>query len=267
MLREIFIEVLSAIDDALIRIAQEDYNSYILFIGRADVIPGLNAHVGTDCCIDYQLDRYYDETREGFYLRYLNRNYHLEGFSYEGDSGIDDLSIEMMIYCHLWDSSYFLKSLFRLASILVGNGYQWNPEIPENGKHQFISNNIIAPLKQKNIPLGAIVEKAYSSVIRNAFAHALYIVEVDSRRIQTRTRQGIYSYSFDEFQQKFLYSVILMNKLQNALESNHDKAGSKNTALTHAFYTPDGVKVQVYGEMVKRGDSFYPELRLVKIKE
>lgn len=265
MLFEIINEVLSAIDDALIRIVREDYNSFILFIGRADIIPGINAHIGTDCCIDYHLDRYYDETREGFYLRYLNRNYHKEGFCYEGESGIDDLSIEMMIYCHLWDSSYFLKSLFRLASILAGNGYQWNPNIPENGKHKFVTDNIIIPLKQRNISLGYVVEKAFCSEIRNAFAHALYVVDMESRRIQTRTRLGMHSYSFDEFQLKFLYSVILMNKLQNALESNHDIAGRRKAALTRAFYTPDGVKVQVYGEMVKRGDTFYPELRLVKI--
>ena len=81
-------------------IAKGDYISYILYIGRADVIPELKAHFGTSCVIDYQLDRYYDETREAFYLHYLNRNYSKEGFKYDGESGIDDLSIEMMIYCH-----------------------------------------------------------------------------------------------------------------------------------------------------------------------
>lgn len=48
---------------------------------------------------------------------YLNRNYSRNGFSYEGNEGIDDMHIELMIYSHLWDSSYFIKSLMRMASI------------------------------------------------------------------------------------------------------------------------------------------------------
>ena len=76
----------------------------------------------------------------------------------------------MMIYCHLWDSVYFLKSLYRLAAVLDGKGYQWNPDIPENGKYNFIKEKIISPLQAKNIELGDLVAKAYDSNIRKAFA-------------------------------------------------------------------------------------------------
>lgn len=169
MIEEIYNEVIKTIKYSFETIASKDYNSYILYIGRADVIPGLKAHVGTDCVIDYQLDRYYDETREAFYLHYLRRNYAREGFCYQGEAGIDDLSIEMMIYCHLWDSSYYLKSLYRLAAILDGKNYQWNPDIPENGKYKFIKDNIIVPLQTKSIPMGGTLANAYDSNIRNAF--------------------------------------------------------------------------------------------------
>jgi len=267
MIKELRDEIVNAIEDAFSKMAKQDYLSYILFIGRADLIPGLKAHVGTDCVIDYQLDRYYDETRESFYLHYLRRNYSREGFHYEGVQGIDDLSIEMMIYCHLWDSAYFLKSLSRLAAIIEGKGYIWSLDIEENGKYKFIKDNIVEPLQSKGIALGDIVSKAYDSNIRNAFAHSLYNVDVEGRKIYTRTRQGNRTYTFDEFQLLFLRSVILMNKLQNALELNHDEAGRMNTAITEAFMTPDGVKVQVYGQMIDRAGMLYPELRLVKIKE
>ena len=100
MIKEIHDEVIKVIEKSFITIAHKDYVSYILYIGRADVIPGLKGLVGTDCVIDYQLDRYYDKTREAFYLHYLKRNYSKDGFRYEGESGIDDLSIEMMIYSH-----------------------------------------------------------------------------------------------------------------------------------------------------------------------
>lgn len=210
MLDEIYNEVIESIVDSFDTISRKDYTSFVLFIGRADVIPGLKRIVGTDCVIDYQLDRYYDETRESFYLHYLNRNYTKEGFHYEGESGIDDLSIEMMIYCHLWDSYYFLKSLYRLASILDGKGYQWNTDIPGNGKYNFIKENIISPLiiRSKDISLGNLVAKAYDSNIRNAFAHSLYNVDVKAKKIYTRTKQGNKTYTFEEFQRVFLYSVF-----------------------------------------------------------
>ena len=83
MIKEIIEEILQAIEDSFVTIAK-DYISYILYIGRADVIPELKAHFGTSCVIDYQPDRYYDETRELFYLHYLNRNYSKEGFKYDG---------------------------------------------------------------------------------------------------------------------------------------------------------------------------------------
>ena len=179
MLKDIIKETESAIDAAYKEMYEKYYIPFVLLIGRADIMPGLNRHYHTDCVIDYQLDRYYDETREGFYIRYLNRNYHREGFHYEGDEGIDDLSIEMMIYDHLWDSSYFLKSLVRIAAILTGKGYIWKPGLKDGGKWEYINKEIIEPLKEKGIELGRIIEKGYSTDIRNAFAHSLYnIIQV-----------------------------------------------------------------------------------------
>ena len=84
MIKEIIEEILQAIEDSFVTIAKDDYISYILYIGWADVIPELKAHFGTSCVIDYQIDRYYDETQELFYLHYLNRNYSKEGFKYDG---------------------------------------------------------------------------------------------------------------------------------------------------------------------------------------
>lgn len=129
-------EILEAIDEAFISMAKKDYISYILFIGRADMIPGLKQHVGTDCVIDYHMDTFYDQTRAQFYLRYLRRNYNKDGFSYKGEDGIDDMHIELMIYSHLWDSSDFIKSLMRIASIVSGNGYIWQPQIDWQHKDQ-----------------------------------------------------------------------------------------------------------------------------------
>ncbi len=268
MSEEILGEVSAAINEAVCAMAEKDYNAFILFIGRADVDPRVKQLTGTECVIDYQLDRYYDETREAFYLRYLNRNYQKEGFSYSGDSGIDDLSIEMMIYTHLWDSNYFLKSILRIAYVLSGKGYAWNPKIPEKGKYRFMTNEVIAPLVENGYKLGEVLSKGYKSGIRNAFAHALYTVDVDKREIYLRpTSSPHFTLSFEEFQKCFLYSCLLMNKMQNCLEGYHIDAARKNSALTKAIMTPDGVRVQILAEMQRIKNKEYPRFRIVKVPD
>lgn len=268
MLKELVKDVELAIDEAINAMAEKDYISFILFIGRADVIPLLKGSTGTEYVIDYQLDRYYDETREAFYIRYLNRNYKREGFNYLGESGIDDLSIEMMIYTHLWDSMYFLKSIYRIAQALSGHGYVWNPQIPEYGKYNFMNDKVIAPLVENGYMLGEILKKGYKSSIRNAFAHSLYTVDKGKQEIYLRpTSSPHVKLTFEEFQRCFLYSTILMNRVQYSLEKNHNEAAKKNAALTHAFYTPDNVKVQVFAEIFEIENKEYPRFRIVKINE
>lgn len=260
-------KVLDAIDEAFKFIAENDYISFILFIGRADYISGLKPFYGTDYVIDYQLDSIYDETRSEFYIRYLNRNYSRDGFSYEGDEGIDDMHIELMIYSHLWDSSYFIKSLMRMASIVCGNGYLWEAEIDWMHKDVFMQKKIIQPLIASGLKLGNIIERFYDPSVRNAFAHSLYTVDPELRTLTVRPRKGIKSISFEDFQSMFLHSVLLMNKMENALEANHNQAAKLNTALTDVFTTPDGARVQVFGEIVKRGESLHPEFKMKRIIE
>lgn len=262
-IEEIIHEVEAAIEEVFEYIRTNDYNSFVLLIGRGEVFPGLKNTEGSDCVMDYQMDRYHDETRERFYLNYLNRNYRRDGFDYSGKSGIDDLSIEMMIYTHLWESYYFLKSLKRIASIVNGDNYLWEVVIPDGGKCSFVKG-VITAFQEKKLKLGDIIEKGYNSDIRNSFAHALYNVDVFVKTITLRPRRGERTITFSDFQQKFLYSVILMNKLQNMMENLHDEVGKCNALVTKPFLTPDGLEVQVYACMEERGGKLYPEIRLVK---
>lgn len=258
--------ITEVIHESFSLMASKYYTEYILFIGRADTIQGLKKQVGTDCIIDYHLDTYYDKTRTVFYLHYLNRNYRQDGFSYQEKNGIDDLNIELMIYCHLWDSSYFIKSLCRIASIVTGNGYIWYQEVPWIRKDTFMRERIIEPLKEKKLKLGELVEACYNPSIRNAFAHALYTIDEGQRVIHFRPQKGPETLTFNDFQKLFLKSVMLMNLMENILELNHQEAAKKNGPLTKPFLSPDGIKLQVYGNMVKRGSMIHPEFQLVKVK-
>ena len=265
MLREIIEETDWATADAFDRMAKCDYLSFVQFIAKAEIVASLKLKKGSRCILDYPVDRYLDKTREDFYLRYLNRNYTKEGFFYEGLNGIDDLSIEMMIYTHLWESSYFMKTLARMSSILLGRGYEWKPKY---GKWDYMQKDIIIPLKKMNIHFGSVLEKAYSSEIRNAFAHSLYTVDIESKSITMRTKHmGIHTISFYDFQKRFLYSVLLMNSMLNALDRNRIKACRKNTAITGPFLTPDGVSVQIIAETIMIEGKATPRFRMNRLCE
>ena len=49
MIKEIIKDNLQAIEDSIVTKAKDNYTSYILYIGRADVIHELKAHFGTSC--------------------------------------------------------------------------------------------------------------------------------------------------------------------------------------------------------------------------
>lgn len=267
LLLDLHHEVAEAIDEAFELMASKYNKDFILLIGGGGIVPGLKLHFGTDCVVDYFIDTFYDETRTKFYLRYMNRYYRREGFKYEGDEGFDGLNIELMIYCHLWDSSFFLKTLWRIASILSGEGYLWECLIPWYDKERFMIEKIINPLKNCGLKLGDVVEICYDPSVRNAFAHSQYTIDLERYIITVRPRKGTKTLDLDDFQQLFLRSTLLMNMLDNTLKRNHDAAAEKNAILTEDFLTPDGMKVKVYGVMEERGGKLQPEFRLVKVKE
>ena len=264
-IRKIQDEICDAIKELYFEAARIDYIAFILLIGRFEIQPGLKVYCGTDCVSNYSLDIFHDETRSEFYLNYLRKNYSKDGFCYQDGNAVNDITQELTIFTHLWDSDYYMKSLYRFAAIIAGKGYLWKDVLPTREVHRHFSENVIKPLKDKGLKVGLILERVYKSSLRNAFAHSCYSIDTESRKINIWPNSGYETYTFEDFQQIFLYSVILMNKMENYQEMNHNMAAEKNTAITEAFMTPDGVKVQIYGQMIQRGDLLLPELRIVKV--
>ena len=58
-------------------ILNTSYNDFILLIARGQTIPGLErvSPTRSNYSLDYTLDEHYDETREKFYVEYLNSKY------------------------------------------------------------------------------------------------------------------------------------------------------------------------------------------------
>ena len=134
MIREIKNDVTAAIQEAFTCALHTNPGSFVLFLARGDYNHLFDGDRFANLdpkpspyCLDFMPDIYRDETRNKFYVRYLNRRYKNDNFKYDGDEGIDDLCVEMMIYSHTWESVVFIKDLYRLSNIVSGQEfYDWD---------------------------------------------------------------------------------------------------------------------------------------------
>lgn len=229
-------------DDFVLFLAHPEYETNWFDTGKAVVL------------MDSAIDALKDESREKFYVRYLRRNYNKEGFCYEGEDGIDDLHIEMMIYTHIWESTYFFKQLSRLVGVISGDGYMWNLNT-EASRHKIIKETMIAKLREKELLLGDLLDEAYSSYIRDSFAHSVYSIDVDSRKIflfnvsRNNADKGNNTIEFRDFQKKFMISIQLCYWMNHCLEQarmDFAKAG----VITHPIAIPDGRLILVFAKMI-----------------
>ena len=271
LLDEIEFEVSSAIEEALFMLSKISQPNYCLLIARADVEHMLERIGETGYVMDSAIDFYHDETRQQFYLNYLNANYRKGILNYTEEDGLDKLYVEMMIYSHLWDSQWFLKNLYRIATMIAGKPYEWDLDLEDGLSYRMMKDEIIEPLKAKGLKFGEIIDSSYSSHIRNSFAHSLFDIDLHSRKIHLRSKH-IKNWedsilTFDAFQNKFLHSIFLCYCLTNIINHNRLEAARVNTAITDAFLAPNGKKMQLFGEVFENKGKLYPRFRGVYIVE
>ena len=276
MLKEIQMEVSSVVDDLMLRLYHKSYNDYILFIVRGQIIPGLErvSSSHSNYSIDYSIDEFYDETREKFYIEYLNSKYTREGFDYSAEDGFFCLNLELMIYCHIWESSLFLKSLRHIADLLTNKEYDWKLELPDMNIKSFIKDSIINPLVNVGDELGLLLKKAYSPNLRNSFAHSLFQIDMEQRKIYLFCKRfdkddGVGKVvSFDEFQERFLYSITLCYNLRKSINAQRENAAQAHgKAITEAFKLPSGRMMQIFADYRKIKGKKYPEFSAFLIKD
>lgn len=220
-------EVIEAISSALDQIREKNEMGYILFLANAeyyDVIANSADNGISPFVIEDPMDRYYDETRIKFLVSLLNTFYTFDrDLSYYDNEQI--LHIEMMAYTHTWEAVLMLKKLYRIAHLLNGEGYKWTIEIPENSKYHFINDNIKEILK-KDCPLYKIIDKGYSSTLRNSFAHSLYYFDSnDTIRFNHRKKKDydLTSITINEWKEYFSYSALLSCHLYNIVDNKEEK--------------------------------------------
>ena len=270
-LRKIEYEVSCAIEEALVALCDISQPNFCLLIARAGVEPKLESIGKSRYVMDNTMDVYHDETRQQFYLNYLNSNYRKGVLNYNEKDGLDKLYVEMMIYSHLWDSQRFLKDIYRIATMIADKQYDWELDLEDGLSYTIMRDEIITPLKARGLKLGDIIDSSYSSHIRNSFAHSLFDIDIHSRTIHLRSKHikksGDSILTFDSFQDKFLHSIFLCYCLTNIIENYRLEAAKANTAITDVFSAPGGRKMQVFGKVLENEGKLYPRFRGVFVTE
>ncbi len=191
-------------------------NDFALFLCVAQYVQWDNSGFNP-YWIDYRMDEQNDELRLNILLDYANLAY-----SSKQVNTMDtefSVTLELMIYSHMWESKPFLKQLKRLCDLSSGKPYNWNVQIPDFSKHDFIRNEIREEFKKVNLEIHEVITQGYHSQLRNAFAHSDYVLETLTPKIEflnySEPSWQMENLTFDDWTKKFCYTFLLGYEMHN----------------------------------------------------
>lgn len=182
-IKDLQVEVDEAIDLLFIKAKENSSESdYILFLSRSKFECSKDTGWKETFVCDYAMDEIKDKSRVKFLIDYLNAVYHGKTDQLPTDLSFL-ITIELMIYTHIWESYRNLATYKRLADLVAGRPYNWNVQFKDNSKYKFIQNQIKQPLTKKCPKTFKLLSAIYKSQYRNAFAHSQYHFEFGNDRI------------------------------------------------------------------------------------
>lgn len=199
---------------------EKNKNDYILFLARSFYDTEIDKTKFNPWILDHALEELIDRHRVDFLLQYLNHQY-----SFQTENSADSkftLSIELMIYTHLWESKHNLVNFKKIADLCDSKEYNWNVQVPGDSKYKFVKN--IQDIFQKhNLKIYDIFKDCYKSQLRNAFAHSLYHFSLNGHSIilenYKKPEYPLKGLTFDEWTVVFLKSALIQNFYHNKFSS------------------------------------------------
>lgn len=217
--RKLQLEVTSAIDELYntAKNNERNKNDYILFLARSFYDAQAEKNKFNSWKLDHAYEEMIDRHRVDFLIQYLNNQY-----NFQAENSVDSkfsLSIELMIYSHLWESKHNLGKFKKIADLCDSKNYDWDVQIPGDSKYKYIKKNIRDIFKKHNLKIYKIFNEAYKSQLRNAFAHSLYHFSLNGHSIilenHEKQNHPIQRLTFDEWTTIFLKSALLQNLFHN----------------------------------------------------
>lgn len=225
-LRKLKFEIKIAVNEAFdyAKKNEKNKNDYILFLARSTYFTKAN-EIFSPWRIDNSEQERIDRHRVDFLLQYLN-----EAYIFQTENSVDSkftLTLELMIYSHLWESKHNLSNFKKLADLCDSKPYDWNVKIPEDSKYKFVKDNIREVFKKQNLKIYKIFKDCYSSQLRNAFAHSLYHFSLNGHYLVFENYDSVKyltkQLSFDDWTIIFLKSTLLQNTYHNKFNSEIEK--------------------------------------------
>ena len=193
---------------------EQDNNDFLLFLtnGHLDKNDGYVIGPGRKGLQDYDRMEFFEQYAhwplESEYgkIKDTNAKLHFERSS---------IHLEMMMYCHFWESDPNLKTLKQLANLIDSQPYDWDIEIPDFNRHKFIRDKIRDVFKKHNLAFANIMSNSYRSQLRNAFAHSNYYFRM--RNIGLSNYKGehweIEELSFEEWEERFIMTALIFDSI------------------------------------------------------
>jgi hypothetical protein len=199
---------------------QRNPNDVVLFLSNAYFDPRFKVGGFSGYVLGPGERGWDDEHRKEFVVDYLNsgNNQFIEKVKPEDvDRFVRfSLNIELMIYSHIWETDLNLKELRQLANLVKGSSYDWDNEIPEREKYEFIRDDIREVFLACDLDVGNIIKETYHSQLRNAFAHGQYAFRGKDTITLLNFKGRPYelqSLKFGEWEERFLKTALLFHEL------------------------------------------------------
>lgn len=205
--REIEEEIKQSVESTLNMIEEKYFSNYVLLLAHADYAQNMYCYGCNVNIIREENHILLVRDYLNYYFAFLENPIALTAFDY---------TIQMMIYCHLWESNYLLKFIKRIAYITKGETYIWKIKLDRTVARQNVINQSKDLLLEKKYLIGNIIDKSYCADLRNAFAHMSYKFELEDQKVVLYADDSIaYEkvFSIKEWEERFVYSLLLTFRL------------------------------------------------------
>jgi hypothetical protein len=156
------------------------------------------------------------------------------------------IQLEMLIYLKIWEADFFIKKLYQLTRLVLGEPYDWHFRVSESnrdkeatGTREKIIRKLIRDKLEKKYPIiYKAIKNAYRTQIRNSIAHSQYSFLgrniSPNNFIEKDPASQLKSLSFDDWNDLFHDTMVIYNlviRLFNQVDKLYQKVALENGLL------------------------------------